>query len=47
MLRDLLIEAGSLINSILEALEPSKPRIWEALEASWPRILEVGCLGTF
>ena len=42
MLRDLLIEAGSPIDSILEASEPSKPRILEAWEASWPRILGVG-----
>ena len=41
VLREYFKPAGSPIDSILEASEPSKPRILEAWEASWPRILEV------
>ena len=41
-LRDHLIPARFPIDSILEAAEPSKPRILEAWEASWARILQVG-----
>ena len=41
MLRYQIDSAGSPIDSILEASEPSKSRILEAWEASWARILEV------